>query len=123
TRDLYANAFAGAATKVHVIPPLAAPAEPRSRANTLEAASIGFSVPGRIRLAYIGTLYRHIRDPRFLLELFSALLKTRLRDRLELHFFGDVHDCGELLSRYRAVLGDRLILHGLVDRQTADAAM
>jgi glycosyltransferase involved in cell wall biosynthesis len=111
---MYAEAFPASAAKLHVIPPLVAlpPApEPPSHRD------------GRIRLAFVGTLYGGIRRPDFLLRLFDRLLESDLGPQLELHFYGDTHACSESFRRHAPRLGSHVILHGPVPRQAALQAL
>ncbi|MBI5418501.1 MAG: hypothetical protein HZA60_00265 [Deltaproteobacteria bacterium] len=117
TFEKYAALFPRAASKIRVIPPL---------------LSIEDRGPGRdrvfpedagIRLVFIGTLYRAVRSPEYLLRLFEGLLKTNLGDRLSLHFVGNINDCREFFLPYAGMLGRKIFLHGMVDRPTVFRAM
>ncbi|MBL8384246.1 MAG: hypothetical protein JNM90_14290 [Burkholderiales bacterium] len=115
-RRRYADAFIGTAAKLHVIPPvLSLPAE--------VAAAPAFDADGRRALVYIGTLYRGLREPGFLLELFARAVSSGALDDCDLHFVGDVSACADVLDRYRGVLGGRLKVHGLVDRERIAGVM
>ncbi len=114
-RERYLSAFPEAAAKIVVIPPLYAP-PPRA------AAVAVFPVDGRLRLLWVGTLYRAVRDPRPLFELFRRLCAGSLGDRVELHLMGDTGDCGEIVESARRSFDGRLIVHGIVPRATALAA-
>ncbi len=72
---------------------------------------------------FVGTFYRTIRSPEYLLRVFGELLKTEIGDRLELHLIGRLHDCEDLLGAYRDLVGRRLFVHGLLDRHDAHRAM
>jgi hypothetical protein len=112
-RARYAALFPESAGKIRVVPPLLSAelgAPTRSRAD------------GTLRLLYVGTLYPGVREPDFLLELFAGLAPGP-RQRLELHFVGDVAGCAASFERYRPRLGDRLVVHGLADRAEAVRAM
>jgi glycosyltransferase involved in cell wall biosynthesis len=109
----YTAAFPASARKIAVIPPLlslptAAPATPVFAA-------------GKIHLIFIGTLYRALRDPSYLLALFAAL--HRRRDDLHLHFFGALNDCAPCFDAAHEALGRHVHLHGTVPRATIAAAM
>lgn len=116
-KDKYAQVFPEAANKLHVIPPLFRPP------GSSSARPILFPAEGKIRLVFVGTLYRDIRSPETLLLLYSRLLKTDLADKLELHFFGSIGDCGSLFDQYADLNGRKIFLHGLVERDTAMQAM
>ena len=113
----YATRFPESAGKVHVIPPLLSlpPLPP--------AGALLFPPDGRLRLVCIGTLYRHVRNPTFLLRLFARLLSRPLSGRLELHFFGDVNDCRVCFAKLEAEVAGKVCLHGMVDRETVARAM
>lgn len=111
----YAEAFPESAGKIQVIPPLfSLPDEPL-------AASSGS--PGALRFVYVGTLYRKLREPGFLLQIFDALLKRMAGKPLELHLFGDTHQFADLLVGWRQRLGDALQVHGSVPRAEVAAAI
>lgn len=116
-RACYAALFPESAPKAHVIPPLFSPPFGPPEGTPV------FPADGKVRLVFVGTLYRRIRDPRFLLRVFARLLETPLRSRLELHFFGRVHDCEEYFAPYRELVGTKVFLHGLVSHEVALRAM
>ncbi len=115
TKRVYEAFFAPAHGKVRVIPPLLSlPAAP---VRTPQAAA------GPIRLVYVGTLYRKLRSPRFLLECFAALRAALPARGLQLHFFGGVNDCaGELVAAQDAAPGT-VFVHGTVGRAEVLQAM
>jgi len=113
----YAARFPESAGKVCVIPPLLSlPAFPPSGAPL-------FPPDGRLRLVFVGTLYRDVRNPAFLLRLFERLLASSLSERLELHFFGDTNDCRDYFAALGADIAGKVRLHGMVDRKTVARAM
>ncbi|MBV9523525.1 MAG: glycosyltransferase, partial [Alphaproteobacteria bacterium] len=113
-RLAYGEAFPGTAAKLAVIPPLL------SLATPMPARSAHLAAPG-LHLACIGTLYRALRDPGFLLALFAAL--RRRRADLHLHIFGTLNDCAPCFAPHRAEIGRSIHLHGMVPREDAGAAM
>ena len=113
----YAVRFPESAGKILVIPPLLSLPTPSSTGEPL------FPPDGRLRLVCIGTLYRHVRNPAFLLRLFARLLSLPHSDRLELHFFGDVNDCRNFFDGMEAEVAGKVRLHGMVDRETVARAM
>jgi hypothetical protein len=117
TQERYAGAIPEYAGKIFVIPPLLS--EPG------EGAPVGTIFPedGKLRLVFVGTLYRAIRSPDFLLRLYGKLLAMPLADRLELHFFGNVNDCTESFLPFRDQVGKTLFLHGVVPRDVVFRAM
>jgi len=102
--------------RMHVIPPLALPVGPSPEPSF-------FPKDGNIRLVYAGTLYRNIRNPDTLLSIFTKLSRLPGGGRLELHFFGSLHDSQKLFQPYADIIGSSVHLHGLTDRETTIAAM
>lgn len=118
TAARYRELFPESAGKVRVIPPLVSlPVESDVPHQPL------FASDGKIRLVFLGTLYKEIRNPRYLLRLFSRLLQADIGSRLELHMFGDIHDCGECFDECGSLMGDKIVLHGLVGREIAGHAL
>jgi len=113
TADRYAAEFPESASKICVIPPLlsaeVAPGATKARG-------------GAVRIVYLGTLYRGVREPDFLLSLFVTTLDTFRGAQLELHFYGDVGACGGAFEVFRERCRGRLFLHGVVPREQALAA-
>lgn len=72
-----------------------------------------------IRLVFVGTLYRKLRRPDFLLGLFARLCARAVLPPLELHFYGDVSECAEAFTRNPPTLGGRIFVHGPVLREVA----
>ncbi len=117
TLQRYATVFPESAEKTRVVPPLVSIVESEPGEDAV------FSGAGKLRLMFMGTLYKHIRNPDFLLQLFARVLQTSLADRVELHFFGNIHDCEESFGAYRSLLGEKIFLHGVVSHETAIRAM
>jgi glycosyltransferase involved in cell wall biosynthesis len=116
TRRIYQGLFPEAVGKIEVIPPLV----PEEKQGDQEDV---FADDGTLRLVFIGTLYRTIRDPGPLLAAFVRLLQTDLASRLELHFFGGTNDCETRFNPYAGLIGKKVFLHGTVPRARALAAM
>jgi glycosyltransferase involved in cell wall biosynthesis len=109
----YLAAFPASAGKIAVIPPLL---------SLPTAASVTpIFAAGQIHLVFIGTLYRALRNPSYLLALFTALL--RRRNDLHLHFFGELNDCAPCFDAAGASVGRHVHLHGSVPRAAIAAAM
>ena len=109
TRARYTALFGASAGKIEVIPPLIPiDCEPKQEAPT-----------DAICLVYVGTLYRSIRGPDFLLALFRRLLERPIGPRLQLHVYGDVQDCRPSFERHAELLGRKLFVHGAVPRPRA----
>lgn len=116
TRERYAEIFPESASKIVVIPPLLS-LPVRGAVGTEQR------LPGKLQFVYVGTLYKNIREPDFLLGLFAQALERGLPAGSELHFYGDVSACLEGFEAYRPRLGNRLVLHGVVARATVAAAI
>jgi len=104
-------------SKIAVVPPLFV-------ATSMKDGSVPyFKLPNKIRLVFAGTLYRTIRNPAALLELFGHLMSTPLGAKLELHFYGVLNDCKPCFDPYGDLLGSKIFIHGLVPRAEAVRAM
>lgn len=117
TRERYAHLYPPCAEKIAVIPPLLSPPPAPAVSGPF------FQNHGATRLVFIGTLYRHLRRPDYLLQLFSAMLQLRPEFNAELHLIGDTHECRESLASFQKHLGKHLVIHGPVDRSMAAQAM
>lgn len=117
TREIYNRLYPECAEKITVIPPLLSPLP--------DPAPLGLfaSNDGTTRLVFIGTLYRNLRRPDYLLRLFSAMLELRPAFDCELHLIGDTHECREILAAHQQRLGHRLAVHAPVNRNIAARAM
>jgi glycosyltransferase involved in cell wall biosynthesis len=115
--DEYSARFPESAWKLRVIPPLLSLQPPPPDTAPL------FPDDGRLRLVFVGTLYRDVRNPAFLLRLFERLLASPLSERLELHFFGDTNDCRDYFAALRADIAGKIRRHGMVDRGMVARAM
>lgn len=116
----YRNVFPESKDKIRVLPTTA----PEWSLMDAESANdLIFNAEKKIRLTFTGALYSDIRNPEFLLSVFDRLLGTRIGQHLELHFFGNVSDCGRYFQRYASSLGSRIIVHGQVAHATAIRAM
>jgi len=115
----YAESFPESAAKITVIPPLfdGAALQPLERLEYFE--------PDRTHLAYLGAFYTPIRTPDAALELIHQLLSQHpeWREKLVVHFFGEVEYAAKVVFENYAHLAGNLRLHGLVDRTTVAAAM
>lgn len=112
TRDRYEQIFPESRGKIRVIPPLLS----LPVSATTRVGMVG-------KLVYVGTLYRSIREPGYLLELFTRALSSGLPAEAELHFVGDVSSCIDVIHPYQSRLGQRLKVHGQVSREAAALAM
>lgn len=114
TAARYAAVFPESAGKIQVIPPLLSIPAPGVQAPFFPRGAAR-------RWVYVGTLYRRLREPQFMLQLFEA---ERARDPgCELHIFGDVNAFASSLADWRARLGGAVHVHGLVPREAVARAV
>lgn len=114
TRDLYEASFPASRGKIRVIPPLL---------SLPESAQSPWHDDGIVRLVYVGTLYKTLRSPRFLLVCVAALSRMFLEHRFELHFYGSINDCGDDFLMTPDTPNCRVLRHGMVSRQEVAKAM
>lgn len=116
TLEKYVNLFPEIKDKIEIIPPL----------TSIFIADEFTVIPknhDKIRMVFVGRLYKNIRNPSFLLKLFTNLLDTPLGNKLELHFFGEIQECYHHFLPYRKLIGKHLFLHGVVNHIEAIQAM
>lgn len=113
----YAELFSESADRLRVIPPLLT-----ANGQQDDLPNV-FTNNDKIRMAFVGTLYKNIRDPKFLLALFKKLLATEVGYKLELHFFGNYEECTEEFQPYDELLEKKIFIHGLVSHALANQAM
>lgn len=115
TRHLYESSFSLLDDKVQVVPPLLSlPASPPPSLRATDAV---------IRLVFVGTLYRKLRSPGFLLACFEGLVARLPKRALELHFYGAVNDCASDLDLCSDTVKSALFIHGTVARSEVLQAM
>ena len=117
TKSKYAELFPDTRNKIHVIYPLL----PIAKNSSIQ--DMQFSNENKMRLVFIGTLYKQIRNPKFLLNIFEKLMQTELKDKLELHFYGSLNDTSEEFNKFSRYLNESLFLHGLVSKEKVTDAM
>ncbi len=115
-RDRYATTFPKTADKIEVIPPLL------SLDSSVRDAP-GYLTPGRRNFVYVGTLYRGLREPTFLLDLLVLARGMGELQDVDLHFFGDVSASAAILMRFEPLLGRGLHVHGQVARDAVAGVM
>lgn len=115
TRRLYEASFPLPAGKVQVVPPLLSLPESPTSSPHADGEPI--------RLVFVGTLYRNLRSPKFLLACFAALIAALPERRMELHFYGAINDCAENLASFPEPLKTALFVHGMVGRAEVHQAM
>ena len=75
----------------------------------------------KIQLIFTGSLRVKNRRPDALLHLFSELLADpELKNRLELHFYGDYNQCVASFKPYANLLDKQIFIHGIVKKETVD---
>lgn len=114
TGEKYRELIPNAAHKVTVIGPLATPLE--STATTVPTDKTK-------TLVYVGTLYEKIRNPHFLLQLFSAALRMDNCNYMSLHFYGSYDGCQRFFKSHANLIGKTVFLHGLVSHERALEAL
>ena len=124
TMRRYAELFPAAAEKITVIPPLVTFAHVDTQSAPLEAP-LGES--DAFKALFTGALYRNIRNPEYLLQLFAALQEATPDVARELHFFGPTDDCKNIFDSFNATLqrhsGLSVHLHGLMSHSTTIAGL
>lgn len=115
----YKALFPKSAHKMHVIPPMLSMKMMLTAAEAPRRMSQGQV----IKLVFIGTLYRSIRNPQTMLQLFESMLQTSYGEQLQLHVYGNLNDCRDLFTPYEALISDKIIIHGVVEHHIALQAM
>jgi hypothetical protein len=112
--DTYVDTFPDLdiAAKTTVIPPLLSN-------PGMETANRSPRNGGGLRLVFTGALYGTIRNPTYMLELFSRICERRPND--ELHLFGSVNDCGPCFEPFHGMLQKNLFVYGRVSRDIAQS--
>lgn len=67
-----------------------------------------------INWIFVGTLYKKIRSPKYLLKLFSQVNNLDKNHDHILHFYGETKMCKEDFIPYSNMIGNKIILHGVV---------
>jgi hypothetical protein len=114
TLEKYETIFPESKGKSRVIPPV------YKRVTLPENAGAKTGAP---KLVFVGTLYKTIRSPLPLLELFEQLTAKNPSLGCELHFYGGINDCGEVIVPFSEKFKGKLFVHGLVPLEKARAAM
>jgi len=116
TRQLYEAHFSRTLGKVHLMPPLLSlPPVPAAIERTGQGVAV--------RLVFVGTLYRRLRSPRYLLACFAALISRMPGRAIELHFYGATNDCAEELNACPEPARSSVFVHGIVGRSEVHSAM
>jgi glycosyltransferase involved in cell wall biosynthesis len=115
----YAELYPESAKKLFVIPPLLS----LDAMNSVKWEAAVSPYDDVIRVVYVGSLYKSLRRPDFLLALFMALTKEMGPKHLELHCLGRTDECRDAFVPYALQIGQTIILHGLVARESAFMAI
>lgn len=119
TMDKYIEDFPCSAPKIHVIPPLITVS---SESDSVK--SLLLPKNDKIRLVFVGTLYKEIRNPEYLLRLFMHLVDNyKSAFNFELHFIGHYNDCLNEFAKYSDLINKQIYVHGLIEHEEALAAM
>lgn len=110
----YKEVFPESSRKMHIVPTLL-PFE----INNFNFLNQYLDFSNKIKLVFIGTLYKRIRNPNFLLELYNNILKIKLKKSLELHFIGNINDCEYCFETYKHLLNKKIFIHGIVKKEKA----
>lgn len=101
----YAVWFPGRTGRMHTVPPiLADPPAPVGRQLD----------PARRAVVFSGMLFRQLRNPASVLRLFARIVDSNRLPDVDLHFFGNVGDCGPEFEAVESLVGRRVHLHGEV---------
>ena len=126
-KEAYIHTFGIGAGKIHVIPPVSGPvATPESDGLRTRVKNIKKDQPEKlIHIGYFGSFFTKIRTPKDFLDLVERwfTLMPEYRNRVQLHFFGDIFE--EFLSLFDAYPGlkNNIHLYGLVPRETVPVFM
>lgn len=115
TQRLYESNFAMPSGKVRVVPPLLS--LPKGRPSSWTADDV------TLKFVFVGTLYRRLRSPRFLLACYAALQSALPERCMELHFYGAMNDCADELGAISGETAKTIFSHGLVSRTEVLQAM
>jgi len=111
-QERYSLLYPESADKMHVIPPLLSDMPFRVTLRSKPRKSCA-----SVRIIYVGTLYKRLRRPDFLLTLFEGLVAEGKLTSPELHFFGNCEECIDSLTLYKKRIGKMLYMHGVVAQQ------
>ena len=115
TAALYRKLMNVPAAKIHVLPPLFDRTQTPALPNKINSS-------GKT-LVYVGTLYRHIRSPQPLLEIFRQLVRAHPDANYKLHFYGALNECEQIFAAYHDLVGKNIFTHGVVSRAEAQRAV
>jgi hypothetical protein len=103
--DTYRAMFPAAASKAHLIQQMIYARPPSSQ-------SVLAPPHGVIKLIFAGRLYRALRRPDYLLEVYRRLIALHPEEQFELHVYGYADEVIDTFERFSNLLGSRIFLHG-----------
>ncbi|QUD73578.1 glycosyltransferase [Clostridium perfringens] len=72
----------------------------------------------RINVVFVGTLYKKIRNPKYILQIFNKIFE--INNKVDLYFIGNIADCFDEFEEYKNLLGKRIFLTGIVEKSMAE---
>ena len=114
TKNIYINLFKNISNKIKVIPPLYDKASINSQNDLI------FLNDNKIILSFFGALYKDIRNPKPLLNLLNLIISNNklLSDKIELHFYGEINDCIDIIEEF-PLIKKNIFIHGLIKKEEA----
>jgi glycosyltransferase involved in cell wall biosynthesis len=73
----------------------------------------------KVIIVFCGSLYKSIRDPSYFLNIASSFI---VEGRIEVHIYGHVGDCAEIIRSSKLKCGDGIKVMGFVPKKVADEA-
>ena len=113
TKKLYVKYFKGFEKKITVIPPLL-------KLNPIEKSNFELKLDSsKIHIGYFGSFFKNIREPDLFLKLLNEvfLINPNLKNRLVIHFFGDIIEHFLKTFERHSNLKNNILLHGLIPRE------
>ena len=112
----YGAQYPESARKLSVIPPLVSAVEFAKKKSEPQKNDA-------LRLVYSGKLYKNLRRPDVLLEIFERLCKQKFELKIELHFYGQTEEGLKDFESVSYLLEKYIFLHGPVSREIACQAI
>jgi len=119
TKKLYEQYFQNFENKIHVIPPLL-------KLNSNEKLPFDLSLDSsKIHIGYFGSFFKNVREPDIFLELLKKTfeLNLDLKNKLVIHFFGDITEYFLMIFERYSVIEKNIKLHGLIPREAISDVM
>lgn len=118
-KELYENHFPAMGEKISIMPPL------KSRVVAKSAKFSHDVAFQKIHIGYFGSFFKNVREPNAFLELLRSTFQQYpdWRDKIEIHFFGDIIEHFTKTFEKAEDLKESLKFYGLVPKETAEALM